>query len=92
MLLPGIIGFAAFLYVNSPLLVNPYEVLSRFESGSVKRSTLEMMALLLPIMFMLVCVLLIALVAIMYAAFSNEKKYMEIVREIEGARTDMGRE
>jgi hypothetical protein len=82
LLLLGIVGLATYLYVRSPLLINPHEVISRLQSGSIKQPSLEMMAVLLPIMFILVCFLLIALVAMMYVAFSNEKKYMEIVSEI----------
>lgn len=92
LLLIGILGFATYLFVNTPLLINPYEILSRLESHSIKQSSLEMMAVLLPIMFIVVCFLLIVLVAIMYAAFSNEKKYLEIVDEIKSTKLDISQE
>ena len=73
LLLLCIVGFAGYLYINTPWLINPYEVLSRLEAGTMQQSTIETMALLLPVLFLVVCFLLIVIVVIMYAAFSNEK-------------------
>jgi hypothetical protein len=79
MMFLGIIGLVIYIKINSPLLINPYEVISRLESGSIKQSSLEMMAVLLPIVFIIVCFLLVVLVAIMFAASLNERKYLEII-------------
>jgi len=89
-LLVGIIGLALHLYLNTPLLINPFVVLARIESGSIEQSSLHTMAILLPIAFLMVCVLLLVLVLVLYAAFSNEKKYLEIVRRLEVARAERG--
>ncbi len=80
-LLLAIIGFAGYLYLNIPWLINPYEVLSRLQAGSIPQSTIETMAIMLPVMILMVCILLLVVVVIMYAAFSNEKKYLRIVDE-----------
>jgi len=72
-LLLGILGLTVYLYIKTPLLINPHEVFLRVESQAIRQSTLETMAILLPILFIMVCFFLIVLVAIMYAAFSNEK-------------------
>ena len=71
-------------------MITPYEVITRLESGTVDQSTLEMMAVLLPVTFVLVCFLLAVFVAMMYQAFSNEKKYLEILeaRIINAQATD----
>ena len=91
LLIVGLLGFVLSLYTNTPLLINPYEVMSRLKSGSIERSTLEMMAVLLPMMFILVCALVIVLVAMVYAAFSMENKYQEIVMEAKGDAIDIDR-
>ncbi len=79
----GIAGLAIHLYVNTPLLIDPYEVLSRIEAHSIKQSSLEIMAVMLPITFIAICFLLVMLVVVMYAAFANERRYLEIVGEME---------
>ncbi len=81
LLVLGILGLVLFVYANSPLLIDPFEVISRLESGSMERSSLETMATLLPIMLITVFFLLFVLVAILYAAFSNERRYLEILGE-----------
>jgi len=80
-ILLAIIGFAGYLYLNTPWLINSYEVLSRLKAGSMPQSTIETMAILLPVMILVVLFLLIVIVALMYAAFSNEKKYLDVVDE-----------
>jgi hypothetical protein len=85
-----IAGFAIYLYVRTPLLINPYEVFARIESGSIERSSLETMALLLPLMFIVVCFLLLVLIVMMYAAFSNEKRYRDIVTALDAGKMGHG--
>jgi uncharacterized BrkB/YihY/UPF0761 family membrane protein len=81
-----VLGLAAYVYVKSPLLINPYEVLARLQSGSIEQSTLMTMAVILPIVFITVCFLLIVLIVMLYAAIANEKKYIEILN---GSTTDI---
>ncbi len=82
LMLLGMIGLVIYLNVSTPLLINPYEVMSRLELGSIEQSSLETMAVLLPMMLIMVCFLLVVLIAMMYAVFSNERKYLEIVKKI----------
>jgi len=86
LLLLGIGGFAAYLYFNTPLLINPFAVASGIESGSIEQSTLQLMAVFVPVLFITACFLLVVLVVLMYAAFANEKKYLAILDELEGGR------
>jgi hypothetical protein len=53
--------------------MNPLAVASGIESGSVKQSPLQMMALFVPVPFIMLCFLLIFLGILMFAAFANEK-------------------
>ena len=79
MLLAAVFGLVLLLKFNTPQLIDPYEVLARLESGAIDQTSLETMAVLLPVMVILVSLMLVILVAIMYMAFSNEKKYLKIV-------------
>ena len=71
-----------WLYLHSPLLVNPFEIVSRIENETLESSILSLMALMLPIIVLACFGLLIAIIVFMYAVFSNEKKYMEIINEL----------
>lgn len=78
-LLAVLIAFLAWLYYHNPLLVNPFEIISRLEKGTVEQSTLVLMAVLLPFMFLTCFVLLAALVLFVFSAFSAEKRHMRAV-------------
>ena len=87
-LLLAIIVLAAWIFVNSPLLINPYEVISRIKSGTIEQSTFEMMAVILPLIMIFLFLLLVVVIGIMYAAFSKEKRYMKIISEVERANPE----
>ncbi|MGB5277839.1 MAG: hypothetical protein WBP02_11775 [Gammaproteobacteria bacterium] len=72
-----------FLLASAPLLINPFEVIARLESASIEPASLEMMAVLVPILCILICSILMLVVAMVYAAFSNEKKYLDILDDID---------
>lgn len=78
-LLAGIIGLAAYFYFRIPLIINPWEVVSRLEAGTLPRSTLETMAVLLPIVFCLVFFLMAVLIFMIFLALHNEKKYLKLL-------------
>ncbi|MDY6951370.1 MAG: hypothetical protein SWE60_07660 [Thermodesulfobacteriota bacterium] len=77
-----IIGLVVYLNVKAPLLMNPFEVVSRLDSGTLQQSSLEVMAVLLPIMSIVVCFLLVVCVALMYVGLSNEKKYLGMLEKM----------
>lgn len=85
LLLVFILGLAAYVYLTAPMLINPYEVMEALRSGAIEQSTIEIMAVLLPITFLMVCFLLIVLVLVMYMAFANERKYLEILEKTDPA-------
>jgi magnesium-transporting ATPase (P-type) len=78
-MLLGIAGFISFVFVSSPLLINPFEIISRLEHGDIERTTLETMTVMLPVVFIMVSFLLVFIVMIMYASFSNERKYLQML-------------
>lgn len=77
-----VVGFAAWLYLRTPLLIDPFEMLARLEAGEIPESTLVIMAALVPVLFLGLLVLLAGLVVIMYAAISGEKRYLAIIETL----------
>lgn len=78
-LLIAMVATLLWLWVQQPLLINPYEVVGRLESGSIENSTIALMAVMLPLLFLICFVLLMIVVLFAYAAFANEKKHLKII-------------
>ena len=79
LMLLGIIAYAIYQYIRTPLLVNPFEVMERLRGGSIEQPTLELMAVMLPVMFLTIIFILVVLVVLLFASMSNEKKYLKII-------------
>ncbi len=78
-LLIGMVVTLLWLWIQQPLLINPYEVVDRLESGSIDSATIALMAVMLPLLFLICFVLLMIVVLFAYAAFANEKKHLKII-------------
>lgn len=76
------LGLVFYLWAIAPFPVNPQAVAAGVASGTIQASTLETMAILLPVIVALVCLLMVAIVALIYAAFSNERRYLEIIEDM----------
>ncbi len=76
------IGLGMWLFWSKPLLANPFLALSRLNSSSVPASTMALMAGLLPVVVLMCVVLAITIVLFAFSAFSNEKKYLAIIKTI----------
>ena len=61
-LLLGLIGFIVYLFFNTPLLINPNAVIEGLNTGTIEQSTLETMALVLPVLMICICFLLFVLI------------------------------
>jgi len=72
-----VVLLGAFLLVRSPILINPAVVSSGIEHGTIADSTLSLMAVMLPFLFLSVLILLGAIVAVMYGALANERRYFD---------------
>ena len=70
-----IIAALGFLFVTSPMLVNPWETMARVRTDSISKPTLQLMAMLLPVVFLGSFLLLIVVVAFQFAA-ADERRLM----------------
>jgi hypothetical protein len=91
-LLVVIVALAIYLHVKARLLINPFEAVTRLESGTLQPSSLEMMAVLLPVMSIVVWFLLVVLIVLMHAAFSNEKKYQRMLEKMDKIAPALGQD
>ena len=80
---PGLIcviaALGSWLFGQHPLLANPAHVITELQRGGIDQSTIELMAMLLPIATCLLVFLCLVGVLFSFASFSNERKYLEII-------------
>lgn len=79
----GLITFLLVaLHAKSRVLVDPLYVMDSLESGGISPGTLEVMAVMLPVV-VLACIGIVTIVVIMgFAVFLNERRYMEIISSL----------
>lgn len=77
-----------WLYLKTPLLINPFEVARRLEAGTLDEPTLAIMAMLLPVMISLCFLVMVVVILFVYAAISNEKKYRQTIDRLSGVDDD----
>jgi len=70
------------MFLNYPLMFNPYEAIDRFEAGTLDVSTLQLMALLLPVAMLMLFVMLLVVVLLAFAVMGNDKKYLAIIERL----------
>lgn len=80
-LLAALVLFSAWLYVRTPLLINPVEIVRRIEGGGVDSATLLTLAGLVPVLLLSCIFLLFVLIAFGFAKFRTESKYLALLAE-----------
>lgn len=80
MLLALPVGLSVWLWLSVPLLIDPLFAMTRLSSDALPESTMALMAAMLPVAVLLCLALALAAVLFVFAAFSNEKKYLQIIR------------
>lgn len=80
----SVLGFTAWLWITRPLLVNPWMAMSRLETSAIPDSTATLLAAMLPVVFLSCIFVLLALIAFVFVAFSNERKHLAIIGRLGG--------
>ena len=83
-LLIAIIGVAVYLYFSSPLLMNPRETSALLQAGQVPPQTMAEMAAKLPVVFLVCCGLMVAMVLFQLATVANERRLLQILDSVSG--------
>lgn len=76
-------SIALYLWLRVPLLGNPVETAQRIEAGTVAGTTLRLSAVMLPIAMSLLCVVIAALIVVIYRAFAHERRYIAIIDKLQ---------
>jgi len=83
-LLAVIAAVLGFLFLTSPMLVDPFEVVAGVSTDSIPTARLQLMAIMLPVVFLGCFLLLVVLVIFQFAAMSNERRLIAIIDRILG--------
>jgi len=80
--LAALVGFSCYLFVTNPLLINPFHVMKQIEADAIPDSTMVLMAAMMPIVFLVLMSVMVVLVLFAFAAFSNERRLLEIISKL----------
>ncbi len=75
-----VIIFWSYLFLNIPLLINPFFVLNQIEKGEIFHSTLALLATMGSMAFLIIgFVLIVLIVSIFFIGTTNERKLIAII-------------
>lgn len=80
-LIAALVMFCGWLYVRSPLLIDPTEIVRRLEGGGLDTTTLMALAGMVPILFIGCLVLLLLVILFTFARFRTESRYLALLSE-----------
>jgi hypothetical protein len=83
----GILIFYGTMWLAAPMFTNPFAVMNRLQENSVDLTTLQTMAIMLPVLTTLFCLALLGLIAHVYRAARIERKYQCLLEEIGAAQS-----
>ena len=87
-LLLALVAAGIFMFINYPLMFNPYVLTERLESSTLDETTLHLMALLLPVAMLMVFFMLLVVVLLVFELMSKDKKYLAIIDRMRGKNND----
>ncbi len=77
-----IASLAGYLLVFRPLLINPFYVLQQVEADSIPDATLLLMAAITPLAILCSLLVLLAVIALAFAGFANERKLITLIKKL----------
>lgn len=78
-LLAALALFCVWVYLRSPLLIDPTEIVRRLQGDGLDPATTMTMAGLVPLLFLACIFLLFVLVLFTFARFHVESKYLHLI-------------
>ena len=81
-IIAGLLGFAAWLWLAVPLMINPWAAVEAIRAEQVEQSTLIVMAVMLPILMLACLGVLVVAIGLFFVAFTNEKKLIRMVDKL----------
>jgi hypothetical protein len=83
-LLSAVLGLWGALFLSGSLLVNPWALLERLERDDISAPTLAALAVIGSIGFLSLGILMLAVLALLWAAMRNERRLLDIIRRLRG--------
>jgi hypothetical protein len=80
-MIAGILGFATWLWMAVPLMINPWATIAAIESGRLEETTLTVMAVMLPILMLACLGVMVVLIGLLFAVFANERRLISLVEK-----------
>ena len=80
LLLLMLAGIAAWIWVRSPYMIDPWHVASSLEAGSIPEETLQFSAMLLPVTVLFLFVVMMLVLLLAFAASANERRLLTIIQ------------
>jgi hypothetical protein len=77
-----------WLFVRVPYLVNPVYVARQLATGAIERSTLDLMALLLPVAVVALFVVTGIMIGYGFAVFAHERRYQRMLHSMRTETSD----
>ncbi|MBN2894830.1 MAG: hypothetical protein JXK05_02940 [Campylobacterales bacterium] len=79
----GLLGACGlWLWVKVPYLINPWALGDAIRGGSLSESTVLLLASMLPVVLLMLLLFAVAVVGLIFAAFANERKLIEMIRRL----------
>ncbi len=69
-------------------MINPWAAIAAIESGNIEETTLTIMAVLLPVLMLACLGVLLVMILLLFAVFSNERKLIAMVEKLEARSRD----
>jgi hypothetical protein len=79
LLTSALLIFIVMLLLTAPMFLNPFSVIARLRADTLDLTTLQTMAMMLPIIFILLCVALLLLIFQTYRSCKREKQYLLLI-------------
>jgi len=82
-LIGGLLIFIVTMLMTAPMFLNPLAVIARLRAGTLDLTTLQTMAMMLPVVFMLLCLTLLLLIVQTYRSCKREKQYLLFTDQVQ---------
>jgi hypothetical protein len=82
-LLTAVLGLWGYLLFSRSLLMNPWALLQRLEGGIIPHATLAALAVLGSMGFLCLGVVMVAVIALLWASARNEQRLLGIIQRLD---------
>jgi uncharacterized membrane protein len=78
------LGLAMHFFISVPRMINPIQVFSELNSGTIPETSLVIMTAMVPILNLTIIVMMVVFVLLAWKFFSHEKRYHKIIANLSG--------